>query len=107
MSYLYSFVVYLYVNGGGSIALVGEDGAVCLLLFACGYVVSVWRGFLFLWVLWMGYVVLLWRSLSLPCGCFSKYTTTVTFCVHCIYKEPKIISFNLSEYVIFCLISAF
>ena len=51
MSYLYSFVVYLYVNGDGSIASVGEEGAVCLLLFACGYVVSVWRGFLFLWAL--------------------------------------------------------
>ena len=89
VSYLYSIVVYLYVNGGGSIAPVGEEGAVCLLLFACVYVVSVWRGFLFLWVLWMGYVVLLWRSLSLPCGCFSKYTTTVTFCVHCIYMESK------------------
>ena len=57
MSYLYSFVVYLYVNGGGSIASVGEEGAVCLLLFACGYVVSVWRGFLFLRVLLKGYVV--------------------------------------------------
>ena len=53
------FVVYLYVKGDGSIASVGEEGAVCLLLFVCGYVVSVWRGFLFLWVLWMGYVVLL------------------------------------------------
>ena len=30
MSYLYSFVVYLYVNGGGSIASVGEEG-----LFVC------------------------------------------------------------------------
>ena len=59
MSYLYFFVVYLYVNGDGSIASFGEEGAVCLLLFVCGYVVSVWRGFLFLWVLWMGYVVLL------------------------------------------------
>ena len=45
MSYLYSFVVYLYVNGGGSIASVGEEGAVCLLLFACGYVVSVSSGY--------------------------------------------------------------
>ena len=35
------FVVYLYVNGDGSIASVGEEGAVCLLLFVCGYVVSV------------------------------------------------------------------
>ena len=76
------FCCFLYVNGGGSIASVGEEGAICLLLFACGYVVSVWRGFLFLLVLGKGYVVLLWRSLSLPCGWFSKYTTTVTFCVH-------------------------
>ena len=53
------FFFFLYVNGDGSIASVGEEGAVCLLLFVCGYVVSVWRGFLLLWVLWMGYVVLL------------------------------------------------
>ena len=59
MSYLYSFVVYLYVNGSGSINSVGEERAFCLLLFTCNYVVSVWRGFLFLWVLRMGYVVLL------------------------------------------------
>ena len=39
---------------------------ICLLLFTCNYVVSVWRGFLFLWVLWMGYVILFWHSLSLP-----------------------------------------
>ena len=38
---------------------------ICLLLFTCNYVVSVWRGFLFLWVLGMGYVILLWHSLSL------------------------------------------
>ena len=37
-----------------------------LLLFTCYYVVSVWRGFLFLFVLGMGYVILLWHSLSLP-----------------------------------------
>ena len=38
----------------------------CLLLFTCNYVVSGWRGFLFLWVLGLGYVILLWHSLSLP-----------------------------------------
>ena len=32
--------------------------------------VSVWRGFLFLWVLGMGYVILLWHSLSLPYNYF-------------------------------------
>ena len=75
MSYLYSFVVYLYVNGSGSITSIGEERAICLLLFTCNYVVSVWGGFLFFWVLGMGYVVLLWRSLSLPYNYFSKYTT--------------------------------
>ena len=57
---LYSFVVYLYVNGSGSITSVGEERElIWLLLIACNYVVSVWRGFLFLWVLGMGYVILL------------------------------------------------
>ena len=57
---LYSFVVYLYVNGSGSITSVGEERElICLLLFTCNYVVSVWRSFLFLWVLGMGYVILL------------------------------------------------
>ena len=44
----------------------GKRELVCLLLFTCNYVVSVWRGFLFLLVLGMGYVILLWHSLSLP-----------------------------------------
>ena len=44
----------------------GKRELICLLLFTCNYVVSVWRGFLFLWVVGMGYVILLWHSLSLP-----------------------------------------
>ena len=44
----------------------GKRGLIYLLLFTCNYVVSVWRGFLFLWVLGMGYVILLWHSLNLP-----------------------------------------
>ena len=44
----------------------GKRELICLLLFTCNYVVSVWRGFPFLWVLGMGYVILLWHSLSLP-----------------------------------------
>ena len=39
---------------------------ICLLLFTCNYVVSVWGGFLFLRVLGVGCVILLWHSLSLP-----------------------------------------
>ena len=67
MSYLYSFVVYLYVNGSGSITSVEEERA-NLSAF------SVWRGFLFLWVLGMGYVILLWHSLSLPYNCLPNLT---------------------------------
>ena len=50
----------------------GKRELICLLLFTCNYVVSVWRGFLFLWVLGMGYVILLWHSLSLPYNYFSR-----------------------------------
>ena len=49
----------------------GKRELICLLLFICNYVVSVWRDFLFLWVLWMGYVILLWHSLSLPYNYFA------------------------------------
>ena len=48
----------------------GKRELICLLLFTCNYVVSVWRGFLFLWVLGMGYGILLWHSLSLPYNYF-------------------------------------
>ena len=41
-------------------------------LFTFNYVVSVWGGFLFLWVLGMGYVILLWYFLSPPYHYFSK-----------------------------------
>ena len=42
----------------------GKRELICLLSFTCNYVVSVWRGFLFLWVLGMGYVI----SSSEPSG---------------------------------------
>ena len=71
MPVLYSFVVYLYVNGSGSITSVGEERANLSAVVTCNYVVSVWRGFLFLWVLGMGYVILLWYSLSLPYNYFA------------------------------------
>ena len=49
----------------------GKRELICLLLFACNCVVSVWRGFFFLWVLGMGLVVLLWQSLSFPYNYFA------------------------------------
>ena len=54
---------------------------ICMLLFTCNYVVSVWRGFLFLWVLGMGYVILLWHSLSLPYNYFKVSTAVSPHCL--------------------------
>ena len=51
----------------------GKRELICLLSFTCNYVIFVWRGFLFLWVLGMGYVVLLWHSLSLPYNYFVRH----------------------------------
>ena len=53
----------------------GKRELICLLLFTCNYVVSVWRGFLFLWVIGMGNDMLLWHSLSLPYNYFVAYKT--------------------------------
>ena len=47
----------------------GKRPLICLLSFACNYVVSVRRGFLFLWVLGIGCVILMWHSLGLPLFC--------------------------------------
>ena len=54
----------------------GKRELICLLSFTCNYVVFVWRGFLFLWVLGMGYVILLWHSLSLPYNYFEPTPTS-------------------------------
>ena len=52
-------------------ARLGKRELICLLLFTCNCGVSIWRGFLFLWVLGMGYVILLWHSLSLSYNYFA------------------------------------
>ena len=57
----------------------GKRELICLLLFTCNYVVSVRRGFLFLWVLGMGYVILLWNSLSLLYNYFSSVGSKFCF----------------------------
>ena len=54
----------------------GKRELICLLLFTCNYVVSVWRGFLYLWVLGMGCVILLWHSLSLSYYYYAKMRMT-------------------------------
>ena len=50
----------------------GKRELIGLLLFTCNHVVSVGRGFLFLYVLGMGYVILLWHSRSLPYNYFES-----------------------------------
>ena len=63
----------------------GQRELICLLLFTCNYVVFVWRGFLFLWVLGMGYVILLWHSLSLPYNYFDKNYLSIIIKFHQIW----------------------
>ena len=83
----------------------GKRELICLLLFTCNYVVSVWRGFLFLCVLGLGYVILLWHSLSLPYNyfgfksgiCLLIAPVPVTFCIG---KKMKTVDF--SETIVAC-----
>ena len=73
----------------------GKRELICLLLFTYNYVVSVWRGFLFLWLLGMGYVNLLGHSLNLhiiiltDIATFLK-TRNVCFVKH--FQKRKIIT---------------
>ena len=62
---LYSIVIYMQTVAD-QIPRLGKREPICLLWITCNYVVSVRRGFLFLWVLGMGCVIQLWHSLSLP-----------------------------------------
>ena len=66
----------------------GKRELICLLLFTCNYVVFVWRGFLFLWVLGMGYVILLWHSLSLPYN-YSRAITLLKTCKKMMLYNPN------------------
>ena len=68
----------------------GKRELICLLLFTCNYVVSVWRGFLFLCVLGMGYVYApnfekvdgaycFWSVRGCVVGWVTLFVPTVTF----------------------------
>ena len=63
-------LLFIYNAVVDRLPLFGKRELIFILLFTCNYVVSVWRDFLFLWVLGMGYVILLWHSLSLPYNYF-------------------------------------
>ena len=80
----------------------GKREQICLLLFTCNYVVSVWRGFLFLWVLGMGYVILLWHSLSLPYNHFKLFIFLFMAYRDCFTIPVRVIESNASlGYVLF------
>ena len=67
----------------------GKRELICLLSFTCNYVVSVLRrGFLSLWMLWIGCVILLWHSVSLPLIIFIIKITT-QFEDYLIEIDPK------------------
>ena len=66
----------------------GKRELICLLLFTCNYGVSVWSGFLFLWVLGMGYVILSWPFLSisynyLEYGYLRSYVLFLSLTIQC------------------------
>ena len=67
-------------------------------LFTCNYVVFVWRGFLFLWVLGMGCVILLWHSMSLPYNYSGDSRQS---------EEPKKISVGIFEYILASMLKVF
>ena len=86
----------------------GKREFICLLLFTCNYVVSVWRGFLFLWVLWMGYVILLWHSLILSYNYFlivqGANLTDGNFQCHIsffVYTFSRLLDFSQTLYMTF------
>ena len=81
----------------GQLPRLGKRELIDLLLFTCNYVVSVWRGFLFLRVLGMGYIILLWHSLSLPYNYFqfAKYFTRIFIDQNIFYPD---LSYTVSQY---------
>ena len=82
--------VIIYINFVvDQLSRLGKRELICLLLFTCNYVVSVWRGFLFLWVLGMGYVILLWHSLSLP---YSYFVELENIMLHAKFHDHRTIS---------------
>ena len=70
----------------------GKRELICLLSFTCNYVVFVWRGFLFLWVLGMGYVILLWHSLSLPYNYFLTIPAASIGPFESLHRSTKVFS---------------
>ena len=79
----------------------GKIEIICLLLFTCNYVVSVWRGSLFLWVLGTGYVILLWHSLSLPYNYFVLILATpfLHFCFAVMTLSCGLLFVNLLQVI--------
>ena len=80
-------VIYMYAVAD-QLHRLGKGELICLLSFTCNYVVSVRRGFLFLWAHGMGCVILLWHFLSLPLNYFDSYQCfSKNACVYLLYTN--------------------
>ena len=66
----------------------GKRELICL--FTCSCVVSVRRGFLFLWVRDIGCVILLWHSLSLPYTYFAENLQVISFKMTCTSSTDEV-----------------
>ena len=76
-----NLLLFIYIKAVvDQLPRLGKRELICLLLFTCNYVASVWRGFPFLCVLGMGYVILLWHSLSLPYSYLPRNTVPSESC---------------------------
>ena len=74
----------------------GKRELICLLSFTCNYVVSVWKGFLFLWVLGMGYVILLSFHIIILVNFSARFKNLVGCGIFTIMKynvAPRLCSF--------------
>ena len=85
----------------GQLPRFGKRELICLLLLTFNYVVFVWRGFLFLWVLGMGNVILLWHSLSLPYNYFGIFRLISVFETTAMLKFSNIQYFPLAPFARF------
>ena len=98
----YSILTYIWVSCSGLITSEGERELFFLLLFTCNYVVSVRRGFLFLWVLEIGSDNLLWHTLGLP---FNYFGLQFQYSNKCFWIIEVIVSSSVTSWLPFNITS--
>ena len=74
-----SYFVFYMQAVADQLPRLGKREVACLLSLTCNYVVSVRRGFFFLWVLGIGCIILLGHCLDLPYNYFTSRTKKKSF----------------------------